>query len=123
MRIADIENSISILFLLRSKFLCVLSSSQPMYTSNILVKYLMGRFVEPLASPKLVMTTIHCCCVTSFKAWFWNFFFSLFNLTHYVFLLTLKTKGVAPFISIHEFCPYFNRASKEPAHMARRCLR
>jgi hypothetical protein len=53
MKIADIENSISILFLLRSKFFCeLLSSFQPMYTSNILVKYLMGRFVKPLLLPQ-----------------------------------------------------------------------
>lgn len=94
MKIADIENSISILFLLRSKFLCeLLSSSQSMYTSNILVKYLMGRFVEPLASPKMVMTTIYCCCVTSFKACFWIIFFSHIMC----FCLLLKPKGVAPY--------------------------
>jgi hypothetical protein len=105
MKIADIESSISILFLLRSKFLCEpLSSSQSMYTSNILVKYLMGRF----ASPKMVITTIHCCCVTSFKACFWILFVSPFNLTHYVFLFTFKTQGgcTIPFISILEFSLY-----------------
>lgn len=42
------------------------------------------------------------------QSMFLEFFFSLFNLTHYVFLLTFKTQGACtiPFISILEFCPY-----------------
>lgn len=127
MKLADIENSISILFLLRSRFLCeLLSSSQSMYTSNILVKYLMGRFVEPLASPKMVMTTIHCCCVTSFKACFW-IFFSRPSISHIMYSCSLfKPKGVAPYhlsASLNFVYTFLNKASKELAHMARRCLR
>jgi hypothetical protein len=124
MKIADIENSISILFLLRSKFLCeLLSSSQPMYTSNILVKYLMGRFVEPLASPKMVLTTIHCC-LTSFKACFWSFF-SRSSISHIMYSCSLlKPKGLAPYhlsASLNFVHTFLNKARKELAHIARRC--
>lgn len=72
------------------------------------------------------MTTIHCCCVTSFKACFWGFF-SRSSISHIMYSCSLlKPKGVAPYhlsASLNFVHTFLNKASKELAHMARMCLR